>query len=787
MASEDEMRLFDTPFMQDNGPAHADDLDPPAFREADEETRESAAGDLDMSDEDYENLIAEGIKAAEDYVDNEISPDRNEAARYYRGEPFGNENVGESAVVMSEVRDAVLAMMPALMRMFAGTTNAVEFTPNAGTPVEQADQQTAYVNHVIMKDNPGFQIFYAGIKDALVRKTGVFTWWHEEKEVVTESRFSDITEEALAFLQQEAQAETDDGMTYEVVITGEKPDPDAELTLAGIDETQNTMQPRQLYTGSVRRVEIRKRVRVAAVPPEEFIVAPTTSDNIDEFPLVGRRTMKTIGELVAIGHDEDEIRELIGGHGVAGGSGTSSLDQNEERIDRKYNYDRVFENDWLAADPASEEVKYCVVYVEVDRDGDGIAERRKICTVGEANKIIYDEIYDDDMVPFGTLCPDPEPHSPFGYSIADQTMDIQEIKSEMVRGMLDSLADSLVGKTYFQEGQVNIDDLLNTENRALIRTKGIPSNTVMHQNRQFLGANVMPVLDYIDTVKMRRTGVNPASPSGLDPEALQSTAKEGVQSLVDASQDRLELIARIFAETGFTRLMKGVRNLILRHQDKPRTLQLLGTIQTVDPRSWNADLETEPNVGVGKGSQAKKIAGLQAVIAMQKEVYMTYGANNPVVKLSHIAYATGLYIRELGFADPTRFMATVTPEMEEGLAQAAAEQAAKPTPEMLQHTAQMALIESNRKTAEEKNETARAKLMLDDDRQRDKMEQDFAVATAKILGDYGIAMDEAEVRRRMEENRQAEAEDRAANEMAARAVEDARPPAPQGNSGGPTQ
>ncbi len=93
--------------------------------------------------------------------------------------------------------------------------------------------------------------------------------------------------------------------------------------------------------------------------------------------------------------------------------------------------------------------------------GDGIAEMRRICTIGTGNKVVRNEIVDDRQ--FADFCPDPEPHTFFGMCPADVVMDIQEIKSNVQRGILDSLAQAIHPRTAIVEGQANLEDVLNTE------------------------------------------------------------------------------------------------------------------------------------------------------------------------------------------------------------------------------------------------------------------------------------------------------------------------------------
>ena len=772
----------------DGFPTHPEDIGgakgtgPSGEMEADDDATE------EMADEDYENAISEAINAAEFYIDNEVSPDREMLARYYAAEPFGNEEVGRSHIVVPEVRAAVLGHMPGLMRTFCGTERFVEFQEAPGTPREQADFQTSVIEHVITADNPNWYLeFQAAIDDACRRRTGVFTWWWEEIEEVSRTTFSGLNEDAFALLQMEAQdqSDADENISYDVTITDQVEDQTQEggsLLPPMLSDVANDPQSQSalemmgaapptlyIYSGVLNRRVIRKRARFRAVPPEEFIITPTNSSNLDKYQLIGTREEKTIGELVALGHDEGEIRDAIDGQGATAG-GQTSLALNSERMRREESVvmERIFDNGFGEVDPASEKVKYCVVYVLIDRDGDGIPERRKICTVGENNKIIYDEIHEDDSVPFGVGTPYPEPHAPFGMSVADMAMDVQEVKSELIRGTLDSLAESIATRLAFWQGKVNVDDVLNTRRGAAIRTTDMPGNVLQNIAAPFVGGAALPLIQYTDEEATKRSGKNPASPNGFDPDSTQSTAREAIGSMIDAANERTEYIARNLAETMFKRLFIGLRNLIIRNQDHRRIMRIMGQDMTVDPRPWVASLDVRVLVGTGRTSQTKKAMILQQVIDRQYAIFEKYGPGNGVVTLENISNATQDFLRASGFADPHRYIGRVTPELEQQMIQKAAEAAQKPTPEQMLAQIQQQKNQQDFAAKMAKITADRGALILRDDQLRDKAEQDWALGVAKILGDYGIKIDEAAVRERM-------ADEAASTEMANNAVADATP------------
>ena len=108
---------------------------------------------------DYDELKSYVFNQSDDasnWIDSDISPIRAKATRYYQGKPFGNEEAGRSQLVLTEVRDTVLAILPSLMRVFFSGEKVVEFVPVGPEDIQAAEQATDYVNYIVQKENPGF-------------------------------------------------------------------------------------------------------------------------------------------------------------------------------------------------------------------------------------------------------------------------------------------------------------------------------------------------------------------------------------------------------------------------------------------------------------------------------------------------------------------------------------------------------------------------------------------------------------------------------------------------------
>ena len=662
-----------------------------------------------LDETEFQNRVGIAVQAAETYIDTLITPARVQAAEYYRAAPFGDEEAGRSQVVLSEVRDTIQSIMPSLMRIFTSGQRIVEYMPRTAEDVRVADQASDAINFVFNDMNPGFQILHSAFKDALLKKVGVVTWWAESEDRVIEKHFSGLLQEEILLFQQQNPA-------AEFVYV------DPEPMIAGYAQT---------YKICVRIVDQQRKYRVRALPPECFICDRRARDTDKFFDLVGYRDLVTVSELIEMGYNEEDIIE----HGSPGEDNLWIAQM--EDFERNRGTYFPTDND----DPTLRRVKFMKIFMRIDKDGDGVAELRCIHAIGRDCFVLKDEIV--DHAPFAVFCPDPEPHALFGHSVADVTMDLQRIKSHVLRATLDSLAQSIFPRTAVVEGQANIDDVLNKEVGAIIRMRQM--GAVQDLSTPFVGQSAMPILGYLDEIKAQRTGVTPAS-QGLDAELLQSTTRAAVTAQISAAQERIELIARTFAENGMRQLFTGLLKLITQHQDKPLLIRLRGEWVPVDPTTWDADMDCTVSVALGRGDDAQQMAFLTTVAQKQEQIIQMMGMNNPLVKLSQYQNTLSQIVRHAGYKNPDSFFSPISPEQEQQLAQAQAAAAAqKKDPNQLLAEVEMAKAQAETYAKLQSLAIDRAQLQIDADLKRDELESNIILKAAEIASKGGQPVDWAAI------------------------------------------
>ena len=689
---------------------------------------ESSEMEIEVEEEvDMEHLagvIKSEMDDAKDFI-HQVGAERAESTEYYLGnEPAGNSSM-QSEYVSTDVRDSVLFMLPSIMRTFFGTKKIVEFVPHGPEDIAIAEQQTNYVNYIIQEKNPGFQVLYSAFKDALVRKTGFVKVFWDDSISATTHEFTGLDPQSYQALTLDPNVEiVEETVTMETItqvdpMTGE----------------QFTQEIPATYDLTIRRIKSKDQVCIESVPPEEVLISRNARD-LETASYVAHRMIKSVSDLVAMGYDEEEIEQ----HAT---QTSSAIDpESYEEVVARNPFDNMVYPD--RNDSGAKDVLYVEHYLFYDFDDDGIDERIRVCTVGDGVHVLNVEQWDD--LPIAMFCPDPEPHTAIGSCPADYLKPIQAAKSQIMRDTLDSLGHSIFPRMAVVEGQVNIDDVLNTDIGQPIRVRA--PGMVQPFTVPFAGKEAFPVLGYLDDAKENRTGVSKAS-AGLNADALQSSTSGAVSATMSGAQGRIELICRHFAEGGLKQIFKVTNNLIIKHQNAEDVFRLEGKFIPVDPRYWDNDKDMIVNVAISKSSDEEKFAILTQLAGKQEQIMQTMGPNNPLVSLQQYSNTLTRMIEIAGFKDAQSFINTEVqptpppspesqkPDPAEILAQAEAMKA--------QNLGQKAIIDA---------ETDRMKIIMEDDRERDIKEAEIRLKAAELAAKYGSQVNIAEINAIMERDRE---------------------------------
>lgn len=595
----------------------------------------------DLTDEELLSLIEDEEGQAYGVNDSALSDSRRQALNYYNGEPFGNEIDGRSQVVSRDVLDVVESALPQLLKVFVSGDQVVKFEPKGREDEKAAEQETDYVNHVVMEKNNGFETFYTWFKDALISKNGYVKVWYEQEDEIETELYNGLTDTQLQMLVQadnisviEHTAYTDEQAYQAMVQQFEQVQQKflqdqvmyRQAMMAGQNvpppqEPQPLPPPPMLHDVKIEVSNKYDRIKICNVAPEDIMVSVDCREvSVQKARFVQHRAKMTRPEIEAQGWKLPENVEYT----------TDSAQWEEENARNLYNEDENEEPEILVRD----------TYYMID------GKRKRYVIAG--NSILHQA--DAECVPIAVLTPHIMPHRHVGMSYADLCMDLQLIKSTLFRGQLDNMYLSNNGR-YAISDRVNLEDMLTSRPGGVVRVKGDINGALMPLQHAPFPPTSFTMVEYIDSVKEKRTGIT-AYNQGLDSNALNKTAT-GVNQIMQASQQRIELVARTFAETGVKELFMLVHKYVRQYYTKPDVVRLRNEWAEVDPRNWKTRHDMSIAVGLGTGNKDAQLRHLGMLFQMQMT---TLQAGMPIVTPPNLYETLRQIAINAGFKDPEQFV-----------------------------------------------------------------------------------------------------------------------------------
>lgn len=672
------------------------------------------------------------------YLGGDISNERMRALQYYFSEAVGDLSIldeNRSKVISSDVSDTIEWILPSLLRIFTAGDDIVRFEPQNPQDDAVSKQATEACNYVLQKDNPGFLILYTWFKDAILQKNGIVKTWWEVKETNETRTVYDLDDDSYVLLLNDPDVEIlahTENSSNEV---GDGSDPSA---ANGAVEPASPSQPAPAPTNPVmppqapqmppmappvpmppvltHDVQYRKKtekgkVCIENVPPEEFLIS-RDAKNIGDSAFCAHRKMRTVSDLIAEGYDKTQVSELP--------SDDVGYD-NPEAVARR----DTDESDYMPLDRQGvmRSVWVTESYIRADFDGDGIAELRKVVCGGPAYEILKLNGQPDNELwegppPFSSVTPIIQPHKFFGRAVADLVIMYQNVKTALLRGTLDNLYLTNNPRNVVSES-VNLDDYMDPRPGGAVRllNGAKPSDGhIVALEVPFVANATFNMLEELDSMKENAVGVTKYN-QGMDANSLNKTAS-GITQIMQASQSRLELIARIFAETGVKDLFKQILHCLMKYQDKARMIRLRGEWVPMDPAEWDTEFDMTINVGLGTGNKDQMLGHLTTILGMQTQALQFQlqtgtGLNGPLVTgeniyntAAKIVENSGLKSPELYFTDPKNVQ--MPPQQP------------KPDPEMIK--------------VQQQGQIQQQQLQLD----AWKAQQQHQLDTAKLQGDFQL-------------------------------------------------
>lgn len=550
---------------------------------------------MPLSDEEVVSIIDSHRRQSLGDETTELSSERATAMDHYHGRPYGDEQDGRSQVVSKDLADTVGWIMPAIMEVFVKSGNLADFSPMNEDDEALADQESDYINQVIMKDNDGWIMLHDWVKDALILKNGYVKHWWDESETTKEREYEGLNALELAKLEKDLN---DEGSEVEVL------EHDSRIESTELGDVE-------VFDVKLRITNKRGRVRIEAIPTEEIRISKRARGGTQDSGFIEHFTTKTRTELIEMGMDEDFVNNL---------PAKNSSDDNDTQSDARDSVTDESDQLGQAFDRSMDDIDYGEAYIKIDYDKDGKAELRKIITV--ANKIPEGDEWNEviDTVAITSVVTKRVPHRHIGESIDDDLADLQRIKTVLQRQLLDNIYITN-NQQFIVNNRVHIPDFLQSLPGGVKRVNDdlpvtgsvepVISTPIVNQ--------ILPAIDYIDNVKDERTGVNALS-TNVDPDVLKQANNATFMEGVNRASQKVQMILRMIGETGVRELILRTHEILIKHQNKPRMVKLRGKYVNVNPTEWRDRTDLTVKIGLGTGTEEEKRQKLSLVNALQESL-----------------------------------------------------------------------------------------------------------------------------------------------------------------------
>lgn len=687
-------------------------------------------------------VVASLVKDAEAYRDDR-SAERLKAMAFFDGDEkaltkYIATDDDRSKLVSRDVRAAIKKVLPSIKRTILGNDEIVEYQPMGEGDEESADQASDFINYVALPECGGRQAIEDAINDAVRLRNGILKWWQETTVDVKVSLHTGLDE--MAFSQLVA----DDAV--EVLEFSERVE---QIEAVGPD---GMPVPQQIPTFDVKikRRVTSSRPRIAAIALESFLIHPDAI-RLEDSPIVGEKETRRRSDLVKMGYD----RELVWAAPVAGSDSEQEAEEDARRRD--------VEQDEDAPQKALEEVDYYDLLVRVDKDGDGIAELRRMVFAGGIKEQHLLEDVEWDEIHYADIVSERRPHQWEGNSVSDDVIDIQTANTVLLRQTADNLYWQNNPQPAYQEGTVeNLGAVANPKFGEPIR---IQRGTNIKDAIQW---NIVPMvadksfamIDYLKREGQDRTGISEAS-SGMAPDALQNMTAKASAMIEQAGIGQTEMMVGCIADS-LKPVFKGLLKLIVQHQDKPRTVRLRDKWVTFDPRTWNSEMDAIVNVGLGAGTRERDMMAMHQVIGLQERILASMG---PVVGMQYVSpdnlyNAISKLVEAAGLRSVNLYFTKPDPE---AIQQAMQQQAQEPKPEEIKAQTAMQLEKVRGQTkmqveqfkGQQRIAEFQAKMQADASKEQAQMDADLTTKLQEIEAEAVARMEEAVLRSETERERQA--------------------------------
>lgn len=597
----------------------------------------------DMTESDLIRILKQEDQDSAAFYESDVAKSQEEAMNRYHAELYGDEVDGRSKVVTHDVEDTINWIMPHLMRAFAPSDELVTVDDDGLEDGDQQLKQAAdYIKHVWYKDNPGETIVHDYCFDALLQKIGIIRSYWVDPQPKPEKIVEGVTVEQLDKYVK---------------------DSDYEILEADAEQKEIGGQPYECFSLKLKHTPKIGRVCIEAIPVEEFRVSRRAKSVKDADYHSWKRPV-FLSQLKR--EFPDKARDLDPDNDDSGAGGEIASDYDvltDARASARFPDEPYVGNDsGTASERGRKKVDQCIEYLRVDYDGDGIVELRRINRVGSV--ILENDPMDESE--FTVASPIRVAHRLIGRSLADTLLDIQKIRTVLLRRGLDSLSGSTMPRTVVSQSAMaddgsTMDSILDHDIGGVVVVKGNVQEAISTITMPDTSQSALTMIEYMDRRSEEATGVNRHA-MGIQPQAITET-KGGIEMLQAAANSRVVQVARWLA-LGIEEAMAKTLRLLIAHQDGPRMVKIAGKRVEMDPRRWSDEMTITVHVGKAGESAERTLMGLNMIAQKQEQIIMKEGVSNPVCGIPEYRNTLAMMAEAMGHKNPGKFFKEIPPNFQ---------------------------------------------------------------------------------------------------------------------------
>lgn len=556
-----------------------------------------------VTDEQLIALIEGGIvNSSGDWLNaTDLARERLKATYEYAG--LANYHLspqGVSTIVDTSTTEVIEAYTAVISDLFLANNKLARFVPYDDTPgsFKAAKDASAIVNYCLFKKNNGWEFMQQWIKSALLWKNSVCRWFYVDDTQYVFEEFETISQTKLDELLANDNIEIVGDLEFENTYSDADPlsssNPDAELMYVNV---------------RIRKKVDRSKVKVELIPPENFRISRDAT-SIEDASFVGIQTDMTRSEIRQYYPDADIDFDMIGDGGY---NAMQASAYSEDVAARKLVTGQEYHDSALTHEQedleANKSMTVTECWVNVDRDGDGIAELKHIITVG--NYILSES--DIDTVPLASIVPIDIPHEFFGLSMADFTRSSTLASTAILRGFVENTYLTNYSPKLADPNIVDFSALQNMKPKQIIPTNGNPNAAVTALAPETISTGTVPLLEHLQLIKEQATGMSKAAQGLNDTLYISGNSEQKLQAVQSAAQKRIQHIARRFAETGFKKLVAGIYDTMYKNMKGKTTYIMDGIYTSIDMSELPSKMDVEIHLDIGENSNSNQIAKLTRI------------------------------------------------------------------------------------------------------------------------------------------------------------------------------